>query len=194
MYEGQQVYRDFSGAVVRGTFAITTACEAPEDVLAWVDQLYGPKGYELMFFGKEGKDFYYNSLGQWEGTQEALGNQFFAMNRLMGGGATAPGVVNHEMERKVPDENANRIMDDQEAFSAYTKMPFPYYTLTNEQAQTIAPMQMKLGAYVDTMMGRFIIGDVELNDENYAAFISALYDEYNVEGFLAFWQQILEAL
>lgn len=193
-YEGEQVYRDFSGPAVRGTFAITSACDDPESMLRWVDQMYAPKGYELIFFGKEGKDFRYNALGQWEGTEEAVANQFFTMTRLLGGGATAPGIVNNEMERKVPDDNAMRIMDDQEAFSTYTRMPFPYYTLTNEQAQAIAAMQNRLGAYVDTMMGRFIIGDVELNDENYTAFINALSDEYNVEDFLAFWQQIYEAL
>ena len=134
------------------------------------------------FFGKEGKDFRYNALGQWEGTDEAVSNQFFTMTRLLGGGATAPGIVNNEMERKVPDDNAMQIMDDQEAFSAYTQMPFPYYTLTNEQTQTVSAMQNRLGAYVDTMMGRFIIGDVELNDENYAAFTDALTKEYDVEG------------
>ncbi len=193
-YEGERVYRDFTGAAVRGTFAITSACDDPEIVLRWVDQMYDAKGYELIFFGKEGKDFRYNALGQWEMTEDARANQFFAMTRLLSGGATAPGIVNNELERKVPDDKALRIMDDQAQFAAYTQMPFPYYTLKNDQAQTVAQMQNRLGAYVDMMMGRFIIGDVELNDENYAAFINALSNEYDVEGFLAFWQQIYEAL
>lgn len=193
-YEGRQVYRDFSGPAVRGTFAVTSACDDPEAVLRWVDQMYTQKGYELMFFGAEGKDFVYDGMGQWQATQEAMSNQFFTMTRLLSGGSTAPGMVNNEMERRVPDEEAIRIMDDQVQFSAYTQLPFPCYTLTNDEAQKIAPMQNALGAYVDTMMGRFIIGDVELNDENYETFIQTMYTDYNVEEFLAFWQQILEAL
>lgn len=193
-YKGEQVYRDFSGPAVRGTFAVTSACDDPEAMLRWVDQLYTARGYELMFFGAEGKDYTFDGMGQWQATQEAMTNQFFTMTRLLGGGATAPGAVSNEMERKVPDKNAVRIMDDQAAFSAYTRMPFPSYTLTNEQAQTIAPMQNSLGAYVDTMMGRFIMGDVELNDENYETFIQTIREEYKVEDFLAFWQQIYQGI
>ena len=71
-------------------------------------------------------------------------------------------------------------------------MPFPYYSLTPEQSAYIAPLQNKLGAYVDTMMGRFIIGDVKLNDKNYQQFTDTLA-EMGTEEFLAFWQTVLEA-
>ena len=55
-------------------------------------------------------------------------------------------------------------------------------------------MQNSLGAYVDTMMGRFIMGDVELNDENYETFIQTIREEYKVDDFLAFWQQIYQGI
>lgn len=190
--EGVQMYRNFSGPAVRGTFAVTSACDDPEAVLRWVDQMYTPKAYELIYFGVENKDFYYNAMGQWEVSADTRANQYFANTRLMSGGATAPGAANGDFERKAPDQNTVRIMNDQDAFAAYAVMPFPYYSLTPEQSAYIAPLQNKLGAYVDTMMGRFIIGDVKLNDINYQQFTDTLA-EMGTEEFLAFWQTVLEA-
>ena len=39
-YDGEQIYRDFAGNVIRGTFAITTRCASPEKLVRWVNHLY----------------------------------------------------------------------------------------------------------------------------------------------------------
>lgn len=189
LYRGERRYRDFSGKVVRGTFAITSACEDPEAVLRWVDQMYTAEGYKLMYYGLENVDYRYNSLGKMEATEAAVANQLFPYTRLMSGGTTMPGIDYMDVEKSVADNNTQKIIAAQESFGRYTEMPFPYFSLTAEQNAYIAPMQYELGAYVDTMIGRFIMGDVELNDENYQQFIDTLY-EMNVEDFLAFWQEI----
>ena len=39
-YEGKQVYRDLTGDVIRGTFAVTSRCAQPEKLVSWVNYLY----------------------------------------------------------------------------------------------------------------------------------------------------------
>lgn len=192
-YEGKQVYRDFSGITLRGTFAITSGCKDVESMLRWVDELYTLEGYLLENLGKENEDFYYNKDGTWQLTDATLSNSFYTITSLISQGATPPGAAYAEFDRKDADKQNVKIIDQQEAFAQYLVSPFPIYTLTPEESETVAKMQMELGAYVDSMIGRFVRGDVELNDENYARFIQELQETYDVEGFLAFWQKILEA-
>ena len=47
VYEGKQVYRDLTGDVIRGTFAITSACKDPAALVKWVDYLYTEEGFIL---------------------------------------------------------------------------------------------------------------------------------------------------
>lgn len=191
-YEGKQVYRDFSGQAIRGTFAVTSGCENIEEVLRWVDYLYTEEGYVLENIGMENKEYYFNSDGTWEMTSETISDSFYTVVTIIANGATPPGAVFDSFDRKVADKVNQKILKEQDEFSQYLMQPFPVYTLTKEEAQEIAPLQNELGLYVDQMMGRFIRGDMELTDENYQQFIDTLYEK-NVEGFLAFWQKILEA-
>ncbi len=192
-YEGKQLYRDFSGITLRGTFAVTTACDDVEKMLQWVDQLYTLDGYLLENLGMENVDFYYNKDGTWQLTDSTLANSFFTMSTLITGGATAPGAAFMEFDRLDADKQNAAIVDKQQEFAQYLVSPFPAYTLTQEESREAARMQSQLGPYVDAMMARFIRGDVELNDETYAAFIIELKETYDAEGFVAFWQKILEA-
>ncbi len=194
MYEGKQVYRDFSGHILRGTFAVTSACQNVEKVLSWVDYLYSPEGNILVTAGLENEDYYYHPDGTWSLTEATAGNTYFSIMALISGGATTPGRLNADFQRKyADDEQLLHVIEKQDQFANYLVRPFPYYSLTEEEAAQVNAMQMELGAYVDTMMGRFIRGDEELNDETYAHFITAL-EEKGADAFIAFWQQIYEAL
>lgn len=192
-YEGKQQYRDYTGTVLRGTFAVTCSCDQVEKVLEWVDYLYTPEGNILATAGKEGESFYFNPDGTWSLSETTAGNTYFSITDLISGGATAPGLLNDAFQRRYAD--SKKMLENiasQDEFKQYLVMPYPYYHLTKEQAAFIAPLQMELGAYVDTMMGQFIRGDVELNDQTWAQFETTLYD-MGVTEFIAFWQQILEA-
>ena len=46
-YEGKQVYRDLTGDVIRGTFAITSACKEPEKLVGWVNEFYTEEGSRM---------------------------------------------------------------------------------------------------------------------------------------------------
>ena len=66
VYEGKQIYRDLLGDLVRGTFAITSACKEPERLVSWVNFLYTEEGRRLAFYGAEGEDYLWNEDGMWE--------------------------------------------------------------------------------------------------------------------------------
>ncbi len=191
-FEGKRMYRDFSGIALRGTFAVTTACDDVEKMLGWVDQLYTLDGYLMENLGMENEDFYYNTDGTWQLTDNTLANSFYVATTLIGGGATAPGAAYTEFDRMDADMKNVRTIDQQEQFAEYLVMPFPMYTLTKEESAEAARMQSLIGPYVDVMMARFIRGDVELNDETYNGFITELKEKYDVESFLAFWQEIVQ--
>lgn len=192
-YEGKQVYRDFSGITLRGTFAVTSGCADVKKMLAWVDNMYTLEGYLLQNLGKENEDFFFNSDGTWQLTEATLANSFYPATGLISQGATTPGAAFPEFDRKDADQNNAKIIDQQDAFDGYLIQPFPAYSLTEEESLEAEKRQAVLGPYVNRMMARFIRGDEELNDESYAAFVKELKEKYDVEGFLAFWQKIYEA-
>lgn len=192
-YDGKRVYRDFTGNVLRGTFAVTTSCDDVEKALGWVDYLYSPEGNILTTAGMENESFYYNPDGTWSLTDVTASNTFFSVTDLISGGATTPGMLNDDFQRKYADNaKLQETIEKQDEMKEYLVMPYPYYHLTEEEAAEVAPLQMELGAYVDTMMGQFIRGDAELTDETWAAFENTLREK-GVDTFLAFWQKILEA-
>ena len=65
VFEEKQIYRDLCGEVTRGTFAITSACEDPAALLAWVDVLYTEEGAIAALAGTEGEDYVVGEDGSW---------------------------------------------------------------------------------------------------------------------------------
>lgn len=194
VYEGKQVYRDFSGHVLRGTFAVTSGCKNVEKVLSWVDYLYSAEGNILVTAGLEKEDFYYTADGTWKLTDATANNTYFGIMALISGGGTTPGRLNVDFQKKYADNpELQKVLEVQQAFEQYLVKPFPLYSLTAEEAAQVNEMQLQLGDYVDSMMGRFIRGDVELNDETYAGFQNELTEKYQLDTFVDFWQKIYEA-
>ena len=192
-YGGNRVYRDFIGPVLRGTFAVTSACEDPAKMIAWVDLLYSEEGACLANVGKENEDYVFDGDGTWRLTENAAQNSnFYSAITLITGGATPPGILATEFEKKYGGEgNLVKALEEQEAFNAYTRMPFPYYSLTEEQAQRIYPLQNAIGFYVDEQLARWVLGEDEITDASFEAFEEHL-KELGLEEFLSFWQGVLE--
>ena len=192
-YNGERVYRDFSGPLLRGTFAVTCACKAPEKMIRWVDRLYSEEGAVLANVGKENEDYVFDGDGTWRLMEAAAQNSsYYSALTLITGGATAPGTLATEFEKKYGGEgDLVKVLSEQEAFNAYTRMPFPYYSLTEEQAQRIAPLQNAIGFYVDEQLARWVLGEDEISDESFEAFEKHL-KELGLEEFLSFWQDVLD--
>ena len=192
-YDGQRVYRDFSGPLLRGTFAITSHCKEPEKLLQWVDFLYTQEGAILAGIGQENVDYLVDGDGSWRLIESNQSNyDMYKAGTLIEGGAEGPGVMTGNFQSRISGGTlVKTILEKQAQFSEYVRMPFPYYTLTREQEAEIAPLQAEIGYYVDMQLARWVLGEEEISDESFAQFEQQL-NELGLDRFLAFWQDVLD--
>lgn len=193
-YEGTQLYRDFFGPVQRGTFAVTSACEQPGDMLRWVDTLYTERGAILAAAGRENIDYFVDGDGTWRLAEEAQSNSgLFIAVSLMDGGASMPGMPAEDFLSRFSgqSEAGKANYEAQKTVAALCRMPFPYTYLTAGQEQEITALQNEIGAYVDLQLGRWVLGEDEISDASFDAFEQKL-NELGLPAFLAFWQAALD--
>lgn len=195
VYEGKQVYRDLFGQITRGTFAITSACSDPAALLRWVDTLYTQEGAIEAMVGIEGQDYVVKSDGQWDWQGGVSNMDMTKLSQLsVYDTGNMPWLFPHEFYSRYADESVRRVNGQMEKASVYAVEPFPsYYTLTDEEAAQVVEIQNVLGRYVDEMIARFVIGEVELNDKTSAEFLDGL-KQRGMDDMVAFWQQIADRI
>ncbi len=192
-YEGKQVYRDLSGGqVTRGTFAITSACKDPAALLRWVDLLYTKEGAVLALAGEEGKDYTLDNAGnwQWAGGLTAVSQEQMNAVSIYDTG-NMPWYFPLDFYNRYQEAGVGRINSEIMTLQSYIVEPFPAYTLTQAQRETVLPLQKELGTYVDESFARFVLGEVDITDETLTSFYEGL-EERGLTEFLAFWQAIYE--
>lgn len=192
VYEGKQVYRDLVGNVVRGTFAITSACENPAEMLRWVDVLYSEEGAIEAMVGLEGEDYEVDEDGLWDWVG---GTQDMSMEKLTNLSVYDTGEMPWRFPKafydRFDDVDVRRINAEMDRLVACVVQPFPTYTLTIEENDRVMALQMQLGTYVDEALARFVLGEVELTDETIADFRAGLI-ERGMDEMVAFWQEIAD--
>ena len=186
-YEGEQVYRDLLWQVTRGTFAITNACKDPSALLKAIDYLYSNEGAILAQAGIEGEEFKRDENGKWSfittDEMDSLNNVRAAT--IADGGLSY--YVSDEIALSYGDENAVKSTQEYIRLNALSELPYPLVMLDKQTQQQADELQAKLGRLFEMSMGRFVLSQTELNDENWAAFLQEL-DVNGLEEFLAIWQ------
>ncbi len=192
-YEGRQVYRDLTGDVIRGTFAITSVCKDPAALLRWVDLLYTEEGFVLSEIGREDVEYSVNDDGTWLWleTGEVLTSEILP-NATIRSGASMPGYASVAFQQKIDNAATVRIIDELLRLKAVDTMPYPLVDLTKEQQSRIAELHGGIGKYAETQMVWFVVGDVPLNDETWAAFCAQV-QELGIEEEVSIWQEALDA-
>ena len=171
VYEGKQVYRDLTGDVIRGTFAITSACEDPAALVQWVDYLYTEEGFILAEAGVEGEEFAWNDDGSWlwESAGEALLSNILPEATIRSG-TTMPGYATVEFQQKIDDISTVHVVKSLLKLKAFDSMPYPLVYMTDAQQSRLDELIWNIGKYAEQQMVWFVVGDVELNDETWADF------------------------
>ena len=163
-------------------------------MLRWVDYLYTEEGAILASTGKENVDYLVDGDGTWRLTESVQSNAaFFSAGTLIDGGATSPGIIAADFQRRYGGNSAILdTLDRQTAFNALAVRPFPYYTLSRAQQAEITPLQNEIGYLVDMQLARWVLGEEEISDESFRQFEQAL-EEKGLPAFLNFWQDVLDA-
>ena len=191
-YNGVQIYRDFAGGVLLGAFAVTAHCTDVQKMLRWVDTLYTEEGTVLATIGKENVDYMVDGDGTWRFTESAQDDPYFTVNHLIDGGGITPGILVESFQRRFSgNAKLQKILDDQIRFNQKTRLPFPILHLTQQQLSVIVPLQQTIGAYVDTQIARWVLGEEEFSTEAYEQFKISL-DEMGLPAFMAFWQDLMD--
>ena len=190
-YEGKQIYRDLAGDLIRGTFAVTSACAQPEKLVAWVNRLYTEDGVRMAFYGVEGEDYIWNEDGMWEWatSMETVANGILPTHTISEGG-TAPSYTDAQFQLKYRDEVTRKAVEAMNTLKQLSVIPYPPVTLNAEDEQRVAEIQNGLSRYAETTMARFVTGDIELTDANWEEFCRTL-DEKGLQEMIAIWQKAI---
>lgn len=176
--------------MTNGTFAITSACEDPGALLKWVDYLYSEEGAIMAANGVEKVDYVIDGDGTWRKTESA--NQMgFLSDVSIVTGAVPPGITADEFQRLYSDTQVRYIIDQVALVTDVALEPFPAYALSLEQEAAIAPLQSAIGRYVDESIARWVLGEWEITDTQFAVFVQELNGR-GLQEFMTFWQDILD--
>ncbi len=188
VYEDKQIYRDLTGDVIRGTFAITSACQDPAALVAWVDYLYTEDGFILSEAGEAGEEFSWNDDGTWlwETTSETLVNSVLPAATLRSG-ISMPGYASIDFQKKIDDHSTLQVVDNLLRLKAFDTLPYPMVYLTDEQQARVDELIWNIGKYAEYQMVWFVTGDVELNDETWAEFCAQV-KSLGVDEMVSIWQ------
>ena len=190
-YNGERIYRDMLGDLVRGTFAVTSECKEPEKLVAWVDYLYTEEGNRLAMYGLEGEEYFWNEDGHWEWTTalETVANEYLP-GRTISEGGIAPGLSDPAFQMKYTDENTRHNIEQLAGLKQFSVIPYPPVTLSADDAARIAEIQKDLASWADQAMACFVTGDVELTDENWEAFCRTA-EEKGLSEMIGIWQKYI---
>ena len=188
VYEGKQVYRDLTGDVIRGAFAITSACEDPAALVAWVDYLYAEEGFILAEAGMENEEFTWNDDGTWlwEATSDTLLSSILP-DATIRSGISMPGYASIPFQQKIDDAATLHVVESLLRLKSFDSLPYPLVYLTEEQQASVDELIWNIGKYAEYQMVWFVTGDVELNDENWAAFCEQV-KKLGVDEMVSIWQ------
>ena len=190
-YEGQKVYRDLIGNVTRGTFAITSACEDPAALLAWVDVLYTEEGAIEAMVGQEDVNYFFREDESWDWVGGAEGLGVNGLNELtIYDTGDMPWLFPLDFNNRYVESNVGRMNGELAELCSHV-VAFPTYTLTSEENAYVGQLQLTLGRYVDETLARMVLGELEINEETRADFLKGL-EERGVQDMINFWQNIAQ--
>ena len=193
--QGKQVYRNLNGSLMRGTFAITSACDDPAALLRWVDVLYTPDGAIEAMAGTKDKDYTVAANGRWNYTGDMETNSSYILYNLsLYDAGNMPWLFPLDFYNRYDNDSINRVNTQLTQLKNYIVTPFPAYILTPEQEDKIAPLQGSLGRYVDESLARFVIGEWDIHSNEAVAAYKVGLAAHGRDALVAFWQEIADSL
>ncbi len=193
MYEGKQIYRDYGAGLIRGTFAVTSACTDVEAMLRWVDYLYSEEGSTLESVGKKGVDYVVDGDGSWRLTEAASSDTYHTVSDTISSSAAAPGYSADDFQRRFSNASLAAMLDTVKEFNQYCVLPFPYTNLTEKEYEYITPLQNSIAYETDMRIAQWILGEEAFSDESLEALNRSLHEK-GLDDFIGFWQKVYDSI
>ena len=173
--DGSVRWRDMFGAVWTGCFAVTSSCEDPAQALRWADALYGEEAAILAYAGEEGTDYQFNEAGDWSFIVDSLRTvEDIRAESIIYTGVTMPGRSPSEFLAKVDSDVDRHVLSETEQVASVSEQVTHSYLLNAADQARADEIALTLGRLVDEGIARFATGEVELNDENWKAWLESL--------------------
>lgn len=191
-YAGKQIYRDLNGDLARGTFAISSTCENPEKLVAWVDYLYSEEGCHLAQAGLEGVEYEWHEDGTWSwiDSVQTVANTVLAQSTIAEGGLM-PGLSTVEFQQTYDDKQTAKAVNALLGLKELSVEPYPQVWLTAEEQTRLTEIQADMGRYAEQAMVWFVTGEVELNDDTWSNFCQTIQDK-GLDEMLNIFQKAVE--
>ncbi len=194
-YEGKQVYRDLSGPLAGGTFAITSACADPAALLAWVDVLYTEEGAVEAMAGKAGADYQLTADGGWSYAGNVEENANYVMYDLsVYDTGNMPWLFPQAFYNRYQNADIARVNGELATLNACAVQAVPPAMLTAAEQTALDPVQAQLGRYVDESLARFVLGEWDIRSAADVAAYRAGLTENGSATLTALWQGIADRL
>ena len=102
-------------------------------------------------------------------------------------GMSMPGYASVPFQQKIDDASTLHVVSNLLKVKAYDSLPYPMVYLTEEQQSRVDELIWNIGKYAEYRMVWFITGDVELNDDTWAAFCEQV-KALGIDELVEIWQ------
>ena len=168
---GDQQWNNMKKGVGLGTFVISPTCKEPETLVKWIDSFYSEEGALMLYFGKEGEDFYYGEDGLPTYNQELLDkvstedpyDKVISSITPYASGSI-PGLIKDEFYcgaecRGVDLQTAKNL-------APYINETTWKFNFTTEESEELSPLKADLITNChDVYRAKFIKGELDINDD-----------------------------
>lgn len=192
-YGGRRIYRSLLGSTAAGTFAVTSRCEDPAAVLAWVDFLYTEEGYYLAHVGKQGEEYTMDGDGTWLWNYDvsSTAGSITRRDSIIGEGSMTPGWIPTSGQMAYRDSASQKVVADLTALSAVSREACPQVSFTEEERAELRKLWPPISRWCEEHMTWFVTGDVPLNEGTWEEFIRGA-EELGMPRVTEIWQQAVD--
>lgn len=182
-----------------GGTMVTASCKNVERLLAVMDYMYSDEGALLKEYGitkEQGAADYelYREYGLEDGAYTIDENGDVVINEKMvpGSGLSTDAFADYKMPGTRNNIYTNRILpeyqkDATDIWLKYGYEAFPPIYRTTEEEDVYTSKQSVIDDYIKTMVLRFVLGDVELNESSWETYVNQI-KAYGIEENIAIQQ------
>ena len=198
--EGYQQWNNMKKGVGLGSFVISAGCKDPETLIKWIDNFYSDEGSLLLYYGKEGVDFYYAEDGlpaympellAQVSTDNPYDKVISAVTPYASGGIPSY----YADEFYCGAESRGMALEAAKKLEPYVNNEVWLFNFTTEENEELSPLKTDLLSNChDVYRAKFIMGELDINDDAvWDAYVKEMND-LGLDDYIAIYQTALDRM